>query len=223
MGQRKRVDCFVDGFNLYHAVANLGLAHLKWFDLRKLVSVFLDPAEHELGSVFYFSAYATWLAGPYSRHQQYVEAIKANGVRPVMGHFKAKDRVCRKCGTSYVAHEEKETDVNIALALINGAYKDEFDEAFIVSRDSDLTPAVKMLLTEFPKKSIKMISPPNAGHSKEIAALVGKKKLASIKQIHLERNLLPATVTDPDTGIVIARRPQSYDPPNFASATQHRQ
>lgn len=130
-----------------------------------------------------------------------------------MGHFKAKERQCRSCGAKWIQHEEKETDVNIALWLLNRAYKDDFDEAFIVSRDSDLTPAIKMLLTEFPHKKIKIISPPNAGHSKEMAALVGKKKLASLKQIHLERSLLPATVTDPDTHLVVARRPKQYDPP----------
>ncbi|MBB4651638.1 uncharacterized LabA/DUF88 family protein [Aminobacter niigataensis] len=213
MGERTRVACFVDGFNLYHAVAELGQSHLKWFDLRKLVETFLDPAKHELRSVFYFSAFATWLPGPYSRHQQYVEALKATGVTPIMGHFKAKNRKCKSCGAVWISHEEKETDVNIALWLVNEAYKDNFDEAFVLSRDSDLTPAIKMLLAEFPSKAIKVISPPNAGHSKEMANLVGNKKLASVKTIHLERSLLPATVTDPDTGIVVARRPQEYDPP----------
>ncbi|GAA2880506.1 hypothetical protein GCM10010837_37060 [Aminobacter niigataensis] len=130
-----------------------------------------------------------------------------------MGHFKAKNRKCKSCGAVWISHEEKETDVNIALWLVNEAYKDNFDEAFVLSRDSDLTPAIKMLLAEFPSKAIKVISPPNAGHSKEMANLVGNKKLASVKTIHLERSLLPATVTDPDTGIVVARRPQEYDPP----------
>lgn len=79
MGNRVRVECFVDGFNLYHAVADLRLHHLKWFDLRKLIETFIDPAEHDLRSVFYFSAFANWLPGPLARHQQYVEALKATG------------------------------------------------------------------------------------------------------------------------------------------------
>ncbi len=130
-----------------------------------------------------------------------------------MGRFKEKDAFCKCCYKPYKTHEEKETDVNIALWLLNEAYKDQFDEAFIVSRDSDLTPAIRMVLEEFPKKKIKVISPPNTGHSKEMAQLVGQNKLASIKQVHLERSLFPATVTDPDSGLVVARRPASYDPP----------
>ena len=213
MPNRTRVMCFVDGFNLYHAVANLKQPHLKWFDLRKLIESFTDPAQHDLCAVFYFSAFATWLPGSHARHQQYVEALRANGTTPVMGHFKAKDRDCRSCGAQWTGHEEKETDVNIALWLLNQAYKDGFDEAFIVSRDSDLTPAIKMLLHEFPGKRVKIISPPNAGHSKEMAQLVGKKKLASIKEIHLTRCLMSATVECPNTGLVVARRPKEYDPP----------
>jgi len=128
-----------------------------------------------------------------------------------MGHFKEKDRFCKKCGANWKAHEEKETDVNIVLWLLREAYKDNFDEAFILSRDSDLTPVIRIVLDEFPKKKIKMISPPNAGHSKEMANLVGKNKLASIKEIHLERCLLPRVVIDPDSGLNVAIRPAEYD------------
>ncbi|MCJ2099187.1 NYN domain-containing protein [Methylobacterium sp. E-046] len=213
MAVRRRVECFVDGFNLYHAVDNLKRPHLKWLDLRKLTSFFMDPHVHELKSIFYFSAIATWLPQQSARHRQYVEALKSCGTTPVMGQFKAKDKRCNSCGARWVAHEEKETDVNIALWLINRAYKNEYDEAFIVSRDSDLTPAVKMVLEEFPNKQIKIISPPKAGHSKEMGKLVGDKKLASIKDIHLERSLFPAQVVDPDTKLIIAHRPSQYNPP----------
>ena len=112
-----------------------------------------------------------------------------------------------------MAHEEKETDVNIALWLLNNAYKDMFDEAFLITRDSDLTPAVKLVLKEFPNKKVKVIAPPNAGHSKEIGQLVGKKKLASIKTIPLERCLLPTSVVSQPSGLVVAKRPPEYDPP----------
>ena len=213
MGERARIQCFIDGFNLYHAVDNLKRPHLKWLNLRKLIEGFTDPALQEVQSIFYFSAFATWRPDAHRRHQQYVEALKTVSVTPIMGRFKEKDVYCRSCKTPYKTHEEKETDVNVALWLVNEAYKNNFDEAFIVSRDSDLTPAIRMVLTEFPHKKIKVISPPNAGHSKEIGQLVGAKKLASIKQIHLERSLFSATVTDPDSGLVVARRPPSYDPP----------
>jgi hypothetical protein len=212
MPTRARVQCFIDGFNLYHAINALNRPHLKWVDLRRVCEIFIDPARHELRDVFYFSAFATWLPGPYGRHLQFVEALKATGTTPIMGHFKSKNRTCKSCGAQWVQHEEKETDVNIALWLLREAYRDSFDQAFILSRDSDLTPAVRMVLGEFSNKRIKMISPPNAGHSKEIGQLVGRHNLVSVKELHLERSLLPATIADPNN-VVIVQRPPTYDPP----------
>lgn len=177
------------------------------------MATFTDPNVHDLREVFYFSAFATWLPDQLTRHRAYVEALKANGVTPILGQFKVKDRQCKNCGHKWIGHEEKETDVNIALWLLREAYRDSFDEAFIVSRDSDLTPAIRMVAAEFPHKQIKMVSPPGAGHSKEMAQIVGDKKLASIRPIHLERNLLPATVFSPDTGLPLVHRPAQYDPP----------
>lgn len=218
MADRIRVECFIDGFNLYHAIADLNVQHLKWVNLRQLISGFTDPNVHDLQAVFYFSAFATWRPDAHQRHQQYVAALKASGVTPIMGRFKEKDAFCKNCRKPYKTHEEKETDVNIALWLLNEAYTDKFDEAFILSRDSDLTPAIRMVREQFPEKKIKVISPPNAGHSKEIGKLVGTRKLAAIKPIHLERSLFPATVTDPTTGAVVARRPKPYDPPASKAA-----
>lgn len=210
---RKRVQCFVDGFNLYHAIDRLGADHLKWNDLRRLVSIFIDPNQHDLREVFYFSAWADWLPASVARHREYVSAIQAQGCTIRMGRFKESKSRCRLCGKSWIAHEEKETDVNIALQLLLGAAQDDYDVAMLVSRDSDLTPAVRMVRDKFPQKQIKIISPPKAGHSKEMGRLVGRKNLSSIKQIHLERTLLPSSVVDPATRSIVATRPPSYDPP----------
>ena len=207
-----RVQCFVDGFNLYHAVLKLRKPHLKWFNLRELIGNFIDPNVHDLRDIYYFSAYAYWIPGAKERHEQFVWANENYGVQAIMSQFKEKDRGCKDCGSRWVAHEEKETDVKIAVSLVRNAFKDEYDEAFLVSRDSDLTSAVALVRHEFPEKAIKIISPPNAGHSKEMGKLVGSKKLASIKQLHLERSLMPREVFDA-SGHVVATRPTPYDTP----------
>jgi len=61
--EKKRVKCFVDGFNLYHAILDLGknFNHLKWLNLHKLAEAFIKPTQEVLESVFYFTAYPTWL------------------------------------------------------------------------------------------------------------------------------------------------------------------
>lgn len=130
-----------------------------------------------------------------------------------MGQFKEKERSCKSCGATWVGHEEKETDVNLALWLLNEARKSSYDTALLVSRDSDLAPAIRMVGSEFPEKRVRLIAPPNLRHSKELAREVGKKALSSIKEIHLERAQLPEEITDPVTGVVLARRPLSYQKP----------
>ena len=88
-----------------------------------------------------------------SRHQEYVKALEATGVTPILGHFKDKDRECFKCGATWVAHEEKETDVSIRITMLNDAYKGKYDRAYLITRDSDLMPAIKMVRAEFPKRN----------------------------------------------------------------------
>ena len=40
----ERVACFIDGFNLYHAIARLGRPHVKWLDLRRLMQRYVHAA-----------------------------------------------------------------------------------------------------------------------------------------------------------------------------------
>lgn len=206
-----RVAAFVDGFNLYHAVDDLGKQHYKWLDIRKVILSFLDPKLHDLVSTYYFSAYATWLPDAHKRHQAFVKALEHSGVTAIMGNFKAKPRGCNACGSGWIGHEEKESDVNLALAIARGAYRNEYDEAFLVTGDSDIAPALRMVRADFPGKKFKIITPPGRRHSKEPGALANK--LVSIKELHLQRSLFPEFVTDDTTGKLIATRPAKYAPP----------
>jgi len=64
----KHVVAFVDGFNLYHAIKDLGQNELRWLDIRKLCSFCAPAPKFQLEDVYYFSAYATWLPDSYRRH-----------------------------------------------------------------------------------------------------------------------------------------------------------
>ncbi len=209
MPDKQRVQCYIDGFNLYHAIDNLKRPQLKWFNLKGLMSVFIDQNIHSLKEIYYFSAYADWMPESSRRHRELVAALENNGVTPILGQFKAKDKSCKKCGAQWVGHEEKETDVNIAIHLLKNALLDNFDIAYLVTRDSDMTPAVKMIKDLCPQKKIKVIAPPNLRHSKELAKVVGNDNLASIKIVHLERNILPSEIFD-ENGNVIVTIPEKY-------------
>jgi len=105
--------------------------------------------------------------------------------------------------------KKKETDVNIALALIDLAYKDKYDHAFVISNDSDLAPAIRMVRLNFSQKLITTIVPPLRQHSNELIQASSKKAKKTIE--HLERSLLATTICDVG-GNIVATRPVGYSP-----------
>lgn len=154
-----RVITYIDGFNLYHAVDDLKDQSLKWLDLWALSASLLRENETLIG-VNYFSAFATWLNEPYARHRVYVAALQARGVSAIMGKFKQKPRSCRACGAKWVGHEEKETDVHIAVRLVADALLNDFERAIVISADSDLAPALRVVRQHRPEKQLLVVAPP---------------------------------------------------------------
>jgi uncharacterized LabA/DUF88 family protein len=205
-----RVCCYVDGFNLYHAIDGLRRPHLKWVDLNALARSMLRKDE-TLACVRYFSAYATWLPGPYARHRQYVAALEATGTTAVLAHFKDKYRSCKRCGHNWKAHEEKETDVRLALAVLEDGYDDIYDRAIIVSADSDLVPAIELARRRFVDKTYYVAAPPG-----QFSAARGLMRVChghfEISPARIGHCLLPGRVTD-ERGDVVATRPGEYSPP----------
>ena len=157
----KRVIAFIDGFNLYHSIAdNSRLKALKWLDLDKLVRVLL-PKKDLLKEVLYFTAYAKWKPDRFNRHKLYVRALETRGIKPIFGVFKKRSKKCFSCHVKYFTHEEKATDVNIAIQLFQKALNDEYDTALIISADSDLCPALEAVRKSFPQKELIVALPPS--------------------------------------------------------------
>ena len=206
----KRATFYIDGFNLYHAIDALRAPHLKWLSLQDLSSLLIPGKSQALEHVVYFSAYATHRPGSMVRHRAYVSALEATGVECVMGRFKRNHVRCRSCRNQWDRYEEKETDVHIAVRIVDDAYSDSFDVCYLISGDTDLVPAIKILRHKFPEKAFVTISTPGRPHSAEILKhATGKLKL---KRSHIERSLLPGTVITSD-GRQVAR-PLEYEPPS---------
>ncbi len=192
MKRKNRVICFIDGFSLYHAVDNLNEPKLKWLNLWELAQS-LTHKEEKLTKVYYFSAYATWKPDRYARHRKYVRALKKFGVTPVFGHFKSKTKKCKNCGRKWIEHEEKETDVQIALQLLQESFEDQYERAIIISSDSDLLPAIKMVLNKFETKSILVAPPP--GRFEVSRGLRQETSSYRITKSRIRGCLLPEVVT----------------------------
>ena len=104
----------------------------------------------------------------------------------------------------------RRTDVNIALWLLDDAYRDRYDRAYVVSRDSDLKPAVAMVRSRFPEKEVHIVAPPHLGHSNDLVSVASGKRKITRPQI--EQCLFPEYVRRAD-GSLAATRPKAYAPP----------
>ncbi|MFL6121418.1 NYN domain-containing protein [Actinophytocola sp.] len=109
------------------------------------------------------------------------------------------------CGTTWTVFEEKETDVNIAVALLSDAVRDHFDTALLISADSDLCPAVRETKSLFPAKRIIAAFPPDR-HSAELKRVVDG--FVFVGNDKVRRAQLPDKVVT-EAGVVL-RRPKQW-------------
>ena len=113
----RRVACYFDGFNLYHAIDDLRKPHLKWLDISALATS-LCRADETLVKTAYFSAYATWMADAYARHRAYVSALQTTAVECHMARFSEKKAHCKKCGAVWKRSVPVRRDVHQGFAQI---------------------------------------------------------------------------------------------------------
>ena len=197
-----RVLVLIDGFNLYHSIVDLCKAHqatknlnyLKWLNLYSLSNAFIPKSKQTIVGVKYFTAYANWLKnGQPQRHKLYVEALKSVDVEAIFGSFKTKKKACKNCSTTWDSHEEKASDVNIAIHLVSEAYKDTFDRAIILTADTDIVPAISIVKNIFPNKIIDVAIPKHRKINKtELKNACDN--MIEIKLSHFERNLFPERI-----------------------------
>ncbi|TNE74669.1 NYN domain-containing protein [bacterium] len=155
---KRRVIAFIDGFNLYHSIANLADNSLKWLDIVKLVNRSLSSND-ELIKVCYFTALLDDI-NKRNRHQNYIRALETLHVEVHYGRFRLSSKRSIDKGWVKVL-EEKETDVNIAIQMIRLAFQDQYDQAVLISADSDQVPTLKLITTELGKE-VRLLLPPNS-------------------------------------------------------------
>lgn len=159
----KRSAFFIDGYNLYHSLDSAPrFRRYKWLDLRKLALGFSVPPYEELRAVRYFTAFADWRPASSARHRMYVSALETVGVETILGRFQEKQLTCRApngCGKTFLAHEEKMTDVNIAVSIVESCVADRFDVIYLVSGDNDLVPALEAVRRLSSKTKITVVLP----------------------------------------------------------------
>jgi len=204
---KKRVAVFIDGFNVYHYLANSeSLSRYKWLDYRKLAEYFI-PTDSSIVAVKYFTALATWDNKKVNRHNVYIRALKSKGIEVIIGRFKHVKRnfiirddsstreyktrdgvILGKLVKGYI-FEEKKTDVSIAITMLSMAFKDEYDLALLLSGDTDFEPVIQEILSKEVNKEV-ILAVPNRRHAGSLRHMVGKSNCISIKEYHLRNSQL---------------------------------
>jgi len=101
----------------------------------------------------------------------YTLSLEATGVSVVLSRFKKKQIPCGHCGQKIKRYEEKETDVALAVKLMELLVTDQCDTAMLMTGDTDIVPAVHAAQNLFPQKTIGFLLPYKR-HNQELAKLV---------------------------------------------------
>ena len=154
-----RVCCYIDGFNLYHAIDALGRPELKWLSLMALAKCFLGKNE-SIVSVTYFTAVMRWNPAKAQRHREYIAALVASGVEVIESRFQKSGKYCKAYDRYCDFYEEKQTDVAFAVRVLSDALRGICNRALLMTADSDQIPLVQELRERCPTVSVEILAPP---------------------------------------------------------------
>jgi uncharacterized LabA/DUF88 family protein len=167
-----RTSIYVDGFNLYYRA--LKGTPYKWLDVKLLVSNLLQ-SQNKITEIKYFTAIVSGLFDPNQpiRQKTYIRALESYipEVKVFYSHFLSHSINAPKSPlTSPLTFakiyktEEKGSDVNLAVHILNDAWLDKYDCAVIISNDSDLAEPLRIIREQHSNKIIGLLSPVIEGH-----------------------------------------------------------
>lgn len=201
-----RVACYIDGFNLYHAIDALDDSILKWTNLASLAQSYLAEGDALVRTAF-FTAFNTWDKEKRQRHVNYVNALEASGVDVILSRFDKVQKYCQRNNRFCPIREEKQTDVSIAVEILSDCYELNIERILLITADSDQVPLVKRVRAKFPTVNVYMIAPPKR---LSVARELGKacSGFTELTAGRLRQHPLPSEIRV--SGKLIASRPAIY-------------
>jgi uncharacterized LabA/DUF88 family protein len=200
------VRMYIDGFNIYHAIEALGRPKLKWINYWALAKGMLRP-EETLTEVNFFTAILNWNAEKRRRHVNYIDALRASGVSIHEANFKKAQKHCRDHARYCSFHEEKQTDVAIAVKIVSDALSGNVDRVILLTADSDQIPTARFI-SALPNVGISLVYPPGRqSTARDLGnAIPDRTELTAGR---LATCVLPRTVLDAN-GHAVAHMPAAY-------------
>lgn len=231
-----RVRLYIDGFNMYGAIADHCKSergfkrhdpqHLKWLSYRSLSAYILqklrsrsDIVDPEIDAINLYttlpdvnyglsSSEIAFETSRRGRHQKYISAMVHEDVRVHHGKFKEVFTTCKLCKGEFPRNVEKETDVHVAVDLVADSLRGEIDVAIVLSGDSDLGPAFETVRNKSGVILISVVFAPRTS-SRNLDRYSHQSLRLTIPE--LERHLLPEIVRSNGRGDT--NRPPEYAPP----------
>ena len=221
---------YIDGFNLYYGAVREaeknGHGNFRWLDLLALSHVLL-PHDKVETLKFFTALIPDRPNDPTQRRRQrtYWDALKTlPGLEIIEGNYRTDQRyyplwsehermladlnagisvIGRRLQTVAVYKpEEKGSDVNLAVHLIHDAHNHRFEKALVISNDSDLAEALRIVRDEL-GLSVVICNPSPRQSVQQLANVATEQRRIRVNV--LKRCQLPSPVTDPLTGRLIGR------------------
>jgi len=200
---------YIDGFNLYYGT--LAQSPYRWLDLDRFARR-LRPSD-DIRKFKYFTA---MVSGPTRPNQDaYLRALESRpSIEVILGNFKEKTVECSNPNCPgqprkvrrFKTKEEKRTDVNIALHMLDDLYQKRCDRFVLISGDSDLVPAIELLSARMSTAKVNVYIPVPIGSASGARERSYKNELrtvsTTVKELPsqlLRHSLLPDPVVLPDS------------------------
>jgi len=167
-----KTNVYIDAFNLYYGA--LKRTPYRWLDLGKMCQLLLP--KNVVHRIKYFTALVNSRPdhpGSDVRQLAYLRAIRTiPHLSIIKGHYLShakwmptfssyKHSLCQGTKLKYVEvldTEEKGSDVNLAVHLLNDGYKGDYEVAVVISNDSDLLEPIRIVNDEL-KLPVGVINP----------------------------------------------------------------
>lgn len=166
-----KIAVFIDGGNLYRRLKELKIQHVSQFDFNGFIQ-FLSNGAASVYTGYYIGQIQKEKKNPKS-NELYIKQQKAfahlnatvPGMRIVRGHIQNNNGI----------YKEKGVDVQLALDIYRFGIQNIYDKAILISSDSDLLPAIRMVQQK--------------GKKVEYIGFSGKSSFALAKECKLKRFL----------------------------------
>lgn len=195
---KKKMIVYIDSWNFYYGSLNNRGVGYKWINIESwLQKIFPD---YDIQKIKFFTAKSSGKYDPTkpARQAMFFRALSTlPSLEIIEGIFLFKIKsILTTIGNKVLAEipEEKGTDVNLAVHLVNDAHNKKFETAVIVSNDSDFVEAVRIVTQEL-KLEVGILSPFKRSNRElcNYATFVRKVRSGAIKISQFPDNMTDAT------------------------------